>query len=170
MGIDSSPICGASLEGRAMRIQRIFRLILAGMLLMGCSLAFAQDAANDQADVWSVIEEEWNADEKGDKKWPDRLLTEDFSGWGKTSPAPRSKSSTKMWNRFGDEMGKMVAHELYPLSIVVHADVAVAHYLYSSAYQPKNGEIEMINGRFTDILVRTAKGWRFLSWHGGKDD
>ena len=137
---------------------------------MACSLAFAQEAANDQADVWLVIEDQWNADEKGDKKWPDRLITDDFSGWEKDSPAPRSKTSTKMWDRFGDELGKMVAHELYPLSIVVHGDVAIAHYLYSSAYQPKDGDIEMTNGRFSDVLVRTESGWKFLAWHGGDDD
>ena len=153
-----------------MKFKEIFRLVFAGILLMGCSLAFAQDAANDQADVWSVVEDQWNADENGDKKWPDRRLTDDFSGWGKASPAPRSKTSTKMWDRFDDEMGKMLAHELYPLSIVVHGDVAVAHYLYSSAYQPKDGEIEMRNGRYTDVLVRTDSGWKFLAWHGGEDD
>ena len=120
-------------------------------------------------DVWSVIEQEWNADEDGDRDWPDRLLTEDFSGWGYDSPAPRSKTSTKMWDRFSEQLGKMVAHELYPLSIVVHNDVAVAHYLYSSAFKPKDGDIEVSNGRYTDVLVRTDEGWRFLTWHGGDD-
>ena len=153
-----------------MKIQEALKLVLVSAFLLSFTSAFAQDTADDSANVWSVIEEEWNADEKGDKKWPDRLLTDDFSGWGNDSPAPRSKSSTKMWDRFGEQMGKMLAHELYPLSIVVHENVAVAHYLYSSASQSKDGDIEMSNGRYTDILVRTDDGWKFLSWHGGKDD
>lgn len=153
-----------------MNTEKLCKLLVAAFLLTGCGFAFAQDDANDQADVWSVVEEEWNADEKGDKSWPDRLLTDDFSAWGKDSPAPRSKSSTKMWDRFSVEMGKMVAHELYPLSIVVSGDVAVAHYLYSSAYEPKGGDIEMSNGRFTDVLIRTDDGWKFLAWHGGDDE
>jgi ketosteroid isomerase-like protein len=66
-------------------------------------------------------------------------------------------------------LGALLAHELYLLSIVVHDDVAVAHYLYSSAYKPKNGEIEMNNGRYTDVLVRTEDGWKFIAWHGGDD-
>ena len=74
-----------------------------------------------------------------------------------------------MWDRFSEQLGKMVAHELYPLSIVVHNDVAVAHYLYSSAFKSKDGEIEVSNGRYTDVLVRTDEGWRFLTWHGGDD-
>jgi hypothetical protein len=156
--------------GTSMKIQEALKLVLVSAFLLSFTSAFAQDTTDDSANVWSVIEEEWNADEKGDKKWPDRLLTDDFSGWGNDSPAPRSKSSTKMWDRFDEQMGKMLAHELYPLSIVVHENVAVAHYLYSSASQSKDGDIEMSNGRYTDILVRTDDGWKFLSWHGGKDD
>ena len=152
-----------------MIIKDVFKLFITIALLVGHAAALAQESSDDAADVWSVIEAEWNADEKGDKKWPDRFLTDNFTGWGTNSPAPRSKSSTKMWDRFNDQIGKPVAHELYPLSIVVHDDVAIAHYLYSSAFQPKDGKIEMSQGRFTDILVRTDDGWKFLSWHGGDD-
>jgi hypothetical protein len=155
---------------RTMNTKQAFKLVLTSVFLLSLTSAYAQETASDSADVWSVIEEEWNADEKGDKKWPDRLLTDDFSGWGNDSPAPRSKSSTKMWDRFGEQLGKMLAHELYPLSIVVRDDVAVAHYLYSSAFQSKDGDIEMSNGRYTDVLVRSDDGWKFLAWHGGDDD
>ena len=154
---------------RVMKFKELLKLVLTGLILLSFTSAFAQGSADDQADVWSVIEAEWNADEKGDKKWPERLLSDDFSGWGNDSPAPRSKTSTKMWDRFSDQIGKMLAHELYPLSIVVHDDVAVAHYLYSSAFESKDGEIEMSNGRYTDVLVRTDDGWKFLTWHGGDD-
>lgn len=152
-----------------MILRNTLKLLLTSVFLLSIPPAFSQESADDSVDVWSVIEQEWNADEEGDRDWPDRLLTEDFSGWGYDSPAPRSKTSTKMWDRFSEQLGKMVAHELYPLSIVVHNDVAVAHYLYSSAFKSKDGEIEVGNGRYTDVLVRTAEGWRFLTWHGGDD-
>lgn len=152
-----------------MKTNNLLKLILTSAMLFGFTSAIAQDSADDSADVWSMIEKAWNADERGDKKWPDRMLTDDFAGWGKNSPAPRDKASTTMWDRFNDQTGKMVAHELYPLSIVVRGDVAVAHYLYSSAFQPKEGKIEMSNGRYTDVLTRTEDGWKFLAWHGGGD-
>ena len=147
----------------------LLKLILASFLLLTLSPAFAQES-NDAADVWSTVEGEWDADEKGDRKWPDRLLSDDFSGWGNDSPAPRDKDSIKMWDRFSEQLGKMVAHELYPLSIVVHDDVAIAQYMYSSAFEDKKGDIERSNGRYTDVLVRTEDGWKFLAWHGGDDD
>lgn len=150
--------------------------LLAIVIMVSAGTANAQttsnDQVNDQADVWAQIEQQWSEEERGDNKWMDKLLTDDFSGWGNGSPAPQNKISTKMWNRFNEKISQMVAHELYPLSIVVHGDVAVAHYLYTSANEQKkkDGGIKTINGRYTDILVRTDDGWKFLAWAGGEDD
>lgn len=143
-------------------------LVLLGSLLF--SAAGAQDNSDDEANVLLVIEREWEAARKGDQDKIDDMLTSDFMGWGKQSPAPRSKTSTSNWSRFRTEMGRIVRYELYPLSITIHDDVAIAHYLYSSAFKEKGGKIEMSNGRYTDILVRTEDGWKFLAWHGGDDD
>ncbi|MGI9222690.1 MAG: nuclear transport factor 2 family protein [Woeseiaceae bacterium] len=132
--------------------------------------AYAQDNRDDGTDVWIAVEAQWDAEENGDKDWIDRLLADGFYGWGKGNPAPRSKSSTRMWDRFNDEQGEMVAHELYPLEIVVEGDTAIAHYLYSSAYENKDGDVETNHGRFTDVLIKTDDGWKFLGWHGGNDD
>ena len=139
------------------------------LLLTLATPAAAQNSTDDQADVWATIEGQWDSEEQGDDEWMDQLLADNFSGWGKNSPAPRSKASTKMWDRFSDEQGQMVAHELYPLAIIVNGDVAVAHYLYTSAYEDKEDAVEMNNGRYTDVLVRTADGWKFIAWHGGDD-
>ena len=146
------------------------KYIVAAVAMLLSGFAAAQDTAADQANIWAVVERQWNEVEDGDTKWIDELLAADFSGWPKNSPAPRNKASTKMWNRFNETQGKLVAHELYPLAIVVRGDVAVAHYLYTSAYEDKDGEVEMNNGRYSDVLVRTDDGWKFLSWHGGSDE
>ena len=153
-----------------MSIVTTLRLAVLAAITLSIGSAFAQDEPNAQADVWSVVEAQWNADEKGDKKWIDRLLVDDFVGWGKESPAPRSKASTKMWDRFNDSQGRGLAHELYPLSITVHGDTAVVHYLYSMAFEDKEGKVEVSNGRYSDVLIRTEDGWKFLAWHGGNDD
>jgi ketosteroid isomerase-like protein len=145
-----------------------YKYVLAAALLLS-GFAAADEAVGDQASVWAVVEQQWNAVEDGDRKWIDELLAADFSGWPKNSPAPRNKASTKMWNRFNESQGKVVAHELYPLAIIVHGDVAIAHYLYTSAFKNKDGEVEMNNGRYSDVLVRADGGWKFLSWHGGSD-
>ena len=147
-----------------------YKLLITTVFLTMSGLALAQENADDQADVWSTIEDQWVAEEKDDKKWIDRLLSDDFSGWPRNSPAPRSKASTAMWDRFSDDQGKTVAHELYPLAIVVNGDVAIAHYLYTSAFKDTDDKVEINNGRYTDVLIRTEDGWKFIAWHGGDDE
>lgn len=151
------------------QLLRLYALALAALLLSG-GPAFAQGSADDQASVWSTVEQVWTADERGDDDWVDLMLSADFMGWPDSSPAPRSKASTRMWTRFDAEQHKGLTHELYPLSIVVHGDVAVAHYLYTMAVQTRDKNIVVTNGRYTDVLVRDGTNWKFLSWHGGDDE
>ena len=145
------------------------KLGIAFLLLVLAPAAFAQDTSDDEANVLLVIENVWDADQKGDQDRVDDLLADKFMGWAKGSPAPRSKNSTSAWARFGKQIGRIERYELYPLSIAVEGDVAVAHYLYSVAYKPKGDDVEMRNGRYTDVLVRTDDGWKFIAWHGGDD-
>jgi ketosteroid isomerase-like protein len=132
--------------------------------------ADTQQAADDYVAVWSVIEEQWEASQRGDRRWVEQLLSADFKGWPKNSPAPRDKASTRMWNDFGSKQSKGLAHELYPLSTVFHGDMAVAHYLYTNATENKDGETKVANGRYTDVLVRIDGEWKFITWHGGDDE
>ncbi len=130
-------------------------------------IAPAPDPAEDYVAVWSVIEEQWEASQRGDRRWVEQLLSADFSGWPRNAPAPRDKASTRMWNDFETKQSKGLAHELYPLSTVIHGNMAVAHYLYTNAVENKKGETEVSNGRFTDVLVRSNGEWKFITWHGG---
>jgi ketosteroid isomerase-like protein len=151
-----------------MNVYTRIALVLLGATMFSASNA--QDTRDDEADVLLTIEREWEAALKGDQDKVDKMLTNDFMGWGKDSPAPRSKTSTSNWSRFAQQMGRVVRYEVYPLAITISGDVAVAHYLYSTAYKPKNGDIEMSNGRYTDVLIRTEDGWKFIAWHGGDDE
>jgi ketosteroid isomerase-like protein len=126
--------------------------------------------ADDYVAVWSVIEEQWEASQRGDRRWVETLLSADFSGWPKDSPAPRDKASVRRWTEFGNKQFDGLEHELYPLSTVIHGDTAVAHYLYTNATESKDGETEVNNGRYTDVLVRVDGEWKFIAWHGGDDD
>lgn len=153
--------------GTAMNVPAKILLGLFGLLAFGASLA--QDIRDDEADVLLTIEREWEASRKNDHDKVADMLTADFMAWEKDSPAPRTRQSTTRWNRISDEMGRVLRYELYPLSITVHGDVAVAHYLYSVAFRPKDAKVEMSSGRYTDVLVRVEDGWQFLAWHGGDD-
>jgi len=154
-----------------MNVSDKLRLALSILLFVFVSAtAVAQDRADDEADVILTIEEQWDAEQKGNKDWIDERLVREFSGWPKSAPAPRSRSSIKKWDRFSDSQGETIEHELYFQNIIVRGDVAVAHYFYTSAYQDSDGKVEVSNGRYTDVLVRTEDGWKFIAWHGGDDE
>ena len=144
--------------------------ILVGSFLLTSGTAIAQGSADDQAAVWEAVEEVWAAEESGDEKWIETMLSADFMGWPNGSPAPRSKSSTRTWYRFEQDQASGVTHELYPLSIVVHGDMAIVHYLYTNAVQTRDKKVAVSNGRYTDVLVRDDGAWKFISWHGGTDE
>lgn len=139
---------------------------LAATLIFSFATSNAQPVSDD-ASVWSVIEQSWQAERQGDVKWIETRLSADFVGWSIDAPAPRDKASTRRWNSFAAKQVEIVEYELYPLSIVVHGDMAVAHYLYSIASKPKGEKVRVTNGRYTDVLVRQDGEWKYISWHGG---
>ncbi len=147
----------------------IYRLgaVLVTILLLVPVSGMAQQSGDDEAAVWAMVEAIWTAEERADNDQVDEMISEDFMGWGNSSPAPRGKASASMWREFNNDQQKGLTHELYPLSIVVHGDMAVAHYLYTNAVQTKDKKTEIANGRYTDVLVRDEDTWKFISWHGG---
>ena len=151
-------------------MRAMFRLGAALLILLPQGAALAQGSADDQAAVWTMVEEIWAAQERGADDWVEGMLSGDFMGWPNESPAPRSKASARMWARFGAEQQKGIAHELYPLSIVVHGDMAVVHYLFTQVVQTRDRQVMRSNGRYTDVLVRDGTDWKFISWHGGTDE
>ena len=157
------------LRGDAMKFSKTLA-ILTGMALLGSGNSLLAQDAHDDAAVLVVIEQQWEANEKGDGKWIDSLLADDFTGWTNGTPAPRTKESTRKWEKFESKQWDGMEHELYVLSLVVHGDTAVAHYLYSNAGKNAKGETEVNHGRFTDMLVRIDGDWKFLAWHGGADN
>ena len=86
------------------------RIALLGVGLFTLGIVQAQDASDDAADVWSVVEAEWDDSESNKRNHLDRVLTENFMGWGRNSPAPRSKDSTIMWDRFNNEQSELNAN------------------------------------------------------------
>ena len=151
------------------------RQVLApGSLLLLVALLFptagaAQEWDAEQLEVWGVIQAQWTATMEKDASWADTFLSDDFLGWENDVPAPRDGASQRMWSRYGMENSTTLVQDLHPLGIVVHGDVAVAHYFYSTAAATPQGERETTHGRYTDVLVRDDGTWRFLAWHGGEN-
>jgi len=144
-------------------------MIVVWALVLGLlPAALLAQGSSDEAAVWSAVERQWRAVQGDDASWVEEMLSGDFVGWPSGSPAPRNKTSTRLWNDFDSRQTELLEFELYPLSIIVHGNMAVVHYLYTAARE-EDDEVTTRNGRFTDVLVRDDDDWKFIAWHGGDD-
>ena len=148
-------------------------LFLSGIivtLLISSLNSYAGDWTADQKAVWKAIEAQWAATKNKDANWAKNMLSDNFSGWSKDGVMPRSKSSEESWSRFNMKSSSRLMQELHPVKIVVHKDMAFAHYFYEAVSENKDGKRNNTDGRWTDILVRDGKAWKFIGWQGGEHD
>ena len=145
------------------------------LALFACSVSLSAQAqgmmsmADDEASVWSFIQEQWQASADKDMAAFEATLHDRLMSWSMQVPTPRDKAATMKWQRYSTENSTELVRELVPLGIIVEGNVAVAHYIYSVASENRDGERETTHGRYTDVLVRDGDGWMFLAWQGGDD-
>ena len=151
-----------------MRNLFIISSIVAAFFLTSIS-SYAGDWSDDQKTAWATVEKFWEAENKGDADTLSGLLSDDLKSWSTTIAMPRNKSSNMGWFRFGFENGKGIKYEISPVGVVVHGDMALVHYYYVSITEDKDGKRESNNGRWSDVLVRDGKSWKFIGWQGGPD-
>ena len=82
---------------------------------------------------------------------------------------PNNKMNEISWVRFNSAYGSMLKYQLSPAKVVVHGDMAIAHYYYALVRENKEGKRQSDNGRWSDVLVREGKSWKFIGWQGGSE-
>lgn len=137
------------------------------VLLAVCAGAQAQQWSAEQLEVWNVITEQWEKSKENDNSWIDSMLHPSFLAWGNDNPMPRSKASTARWTAYTSPLSKTHEQELHPVGIVLAGSTAVAHYYFTTATEDNDGERETTHGRYSDVLTKTADGWKFVAWSGG---
>jgi len=133
----------------------------------------------DAAAVWAVIDREWGRsgccgreDLRAGSRYLD-LLTDDALVWYWGAPNPLSKPSLKMFDQAVDDNrpfeNKRIAYELYPQGLVIHGNLAIAHYTCAVRVIDKDNKVEASQCRSTDVLVRDRPGaeWKLITWVTG---
>jgi len=127
--------------------------------------AQAQQWSPEQQEIWQVIAKHWELEKAGDEAWKD-MLHGSFQSWSVHDPMPYNKEVTE---RFADaevDHFKILVQHIAPVGLIVTGDTAVAHYYHTTIVEHRDGQLETIDGRFTDILTRTGDGWQFVAWMG----
>jgi len=148
------------------RPQRGF-LVVALAALAG--VASAQTWSSEQQEVWRVEEQQWKMSIEKDLSWVDKMVHPNLTYWDTGRPAPQNKASLARWSRYDSANSTVLEQELFPISIVITGNIAVAQYHYVTARENLKKERETVTGRYTDVLIKESGRWLFLAFAGGDD-
>ena len=138
-------------------------------LALVASAASAQTWSTEQKEVWKVEDLQWQMSKDKDATWMDKLVHPNLSYWDNDQVAPRTQTSLKHWDRYSNSNGTTLEQEIYPISMTITGNIAVAQYRYTAARENYKKERETVSGRYTDILIKDGGQWKFLAWAGGDD-
>ena len=148
---------------------RIALGLLCLALLGGATSAAAQTWTPEQQELWKLEELQWKMSAAKDMTWIPKMVHANMSAWSNDAPAPQSFASLTRWDKFDSSQGTTLEQEIFPIAAVITGNVAVMQYRYRSATENYKKEHKTVNGRWTDVLVKDASGWKFITWAGGAD-
>jgi hypothetical protein len=143
------------------------RVLLA--ILAHTSTAVAQTWTPEQQELWRLEEQQWRMSAAKDPGWIETMVHPNISYWDTGQPGPQNKASLTRWTKYNYANSTVLEQELFPISMTITGNVAVAHYRYRVASEDDKKEREVVTGRFTDVLVKEGSRWLFLTWAGGDD-
>ena len=138
-------------------------------LALVASAASAQTWSAEQQEIWKLEEQQWKMAAEKDASWIDKMVHPNLSYWDTDDVAPRNKASLARWNRYSSSNSTVLEQELFPISVTITGNVAVAQYRYTAARENYKKEREMVSGRYTDVFMKDGKDWKFIAWAGGDD-
>jgi ketosteroid isomerase-like protein len=104
-----------------------------------------------------------------DLSWIETMVHPSVSYWDTDQPGPQNKASLTRWAKYNYANSTVLEQELYPVSMTITGNVAVAHYRYRVASENYKKERETVTGRYTDVFVKEGNRWLFITWAGGDD-
>lgn len=133
------------------------------------SSASAQTWSPEQQEIWRFEEQQWKMAKDKDLSWIDKMVHPNLSYWDSDQMAPQNKASLTRWNRYSSANSTVLEQEIFPISLTITGNIAVAQYRYSIARENHKKERETVWGRYTDILMKDGGRWQFIAWAGGDD-
>ena len=103
------------------------------VLLTLAGTAAAQTWSQEQKEIWTFEEQQWQMEKDKDASWIDTMVHANLSYWSTGSPMPQNKASLTRWNRYSSANSTVLEQELSPISATITGNVAVVQYSYRIA-------------------------------------
>ncbi len=148
---------------------RRLTLIVPFALAASASAASAQTWSPEQQEIWKLEEQQWKMAKDKDLSWIDKMVHANLSYWDSDQVAPQNKASLTRWGRYNSANATVLEQELFPISVTITGNIAVAQYRYTLARENYKKERETVTGRYTDVFMKDGGRWLFIAWAGGDD-
>jgi hypothetical protein len=143
--------------------------LLLFVLVAQTGTAVAQTWSPEQQEIWRLEEQQWKMSAAKDLTWIETMVHPNISFWDVQFPAPQNKASLSRRARYSSTAITVLEQELFPISVTITGNVAVAQYRYRVVSEDYKKEREIATGRYTDVLIREGNRWLFITWAGGDD-
>lgn len=132
------------------------------------TLLAQEDWTSAQKEVWKNVNDYWACFSRGDVNCYMSYIHPDFEGWDNASLLPRKKADIeKNLNSFV-QGSKVFTYSIKPLTVKVYGELAFVHYFHTMTIETKDGKKTIIEGRYTDILLKQGNKWVVVGDHGGE--
>src|SRR5881296_507609 len=133
-------------------------------LLVLATAAFAQDSANEEAQVWNLEKAYWEYVKANDLEKYRALWHENFLGWPFISPSPVRKDHITDWITSNTSKGiKLQSYSIEQLAIQITGDIATNYYRINATWANGAGaEVRTDRLRITHTWTRTYGRWQII--------
>jgi hypothetical protein len=146
-------------------------LMLLGALSLASfpMVAAAQTWTAEQQEIWELEKQQWQMSKDKDLTWVDKMVHPNISYWDVDQPGPQNRASLVRWNRYSSAASTVLEQELFPISVTITGNLAVAQYGYTVVREDYKKDRVTVTGRYTDVLIKEGGRWLFIAWAGGDD-
>ena len=113
-------------------MRRFLMLFTVGVATYASPLA-GQTWSPEQQEIWKVEEQQWGMAASKDLTWIESMVHPNASVWGNDWPGPQNKASLSRWAKYSSANFTVLEQELFPISLTITGNIAVAHYRYRLA-------------------------------------
>jgi len=145
------------------------RALACAVALAWAGAASAQTWTPEQQELWKFEELQWQMSKDKDSSWIEKMVHPNLTYWETAAPVPQNRASLSRWNRYTSAGSTVLEQEIFPISMTITGNIAVAQYRYQIAREDYKKERETVWGRYTDVLVKEGGRWLFIAWTGGDD-
>lgn len=131
---------------------------------------FGQSWSAEEQEVWSFVETITKQAADGKVTEFAKSFHKDFVGWAPGGLVPDTRADRVKKIDFFVPKSKTLYYELRPLSIKVHGNIAIVHYIYSSLSSRGTDAPEGSTTYWTDVYKKEDGKWQLIADHGTAKD